>query len=149
MRRNHLELYVHLVWATWDRMPLIGPGIERETYRLIESEARKVGCKVLALNGTQDHVHHVISLPATVTIADVVKQVKGVSSKFIAEAQPVGQLFKRQANYGAFTVSRWDLDRVIGYVEGQKAHHNAGEVVEDWERAVDLIDGAGPRGPGD
>lgn len=46
MRRNKLALYVHLNWATWDRLPLITPDIERRLYRNIESEARKMGCTV-------------------------------------------------------------------------------------------------------
>jgi hypothetical protein len=40
MRRNKLALFLHLVWATWDRLPLITPDIERRLYRNIESEAR-------------------------------------------------------------------------------------------------------------
>jgi len=50
MRRNKLALFLHLVWATWDRLPLITPDIERRLYRNIESEAQKQGCTVLALN---------------------------------------------------------------------------------------------------
>lgn len=85
MRRNKLALYIHLVWATWDRLPLITPEIERRLHRNIESEARKQGCDVLAINGVQDHIHLLVTLPATITIANLVKQVKGVSSHFVNE----------------------------------------------------------------
>ena len=56
MRHNKLALYVHLVWTTWDRLPLISPEIERGLHHRLESEARRLGCKVLTLNGTEDHV---------------------------------------------------------------------------------------------
>jgi REP element-mobilizing transposase RayT len=106
MRRNKLALFLHLVWATWDRLPLITPDIERRLYRNIESEARKQGCIVLALNGTEDHVHLLVIFPTTITIADLLKHVKGVSSRFVNETLRPSAQFKWQGSYGAFTVSR-------------------------------------------
>jgi REP element-mobilizing transposase RayT len=123
MRRNMLRLYLHLVWATWDRLPMIGPGIERRLYRNIESEARGMGCTVLALNGMPDHVHLFVSFPTTIAIANLVKQVKGVSSNFVNDTLKPDVQFKWQGSYGAFTVSRWDVDKIANYVRKQKEHH--------------------------
>ena len=146
MRRNKLALYLHLVWATWDRLPLITSSIERRLYRNIENEARKMGCTVLALNGTLDHVHLVISFPATVTIANLVKQVKGVSSHFVNETlQPEAQ-FKWQGGYGAFTVSRWDLPKIVRYVKRQKEHHAADDLWSELEEAFEVVE-AGQQEP--
>jgi putative transposase len=140
MRRNKLALYLHLVWATWDRLPLITADIERRLHRNIESEAQKQGCTVLALNGTEDHVHLLVSFPTTITIADLVKQVKGVSSHFVNETlQPASQ-FKWQGSYGAFTVSRWDVDKIIEYIKRQKEHHASGELVQEFEETFEEIE---------
>jgi REP element-mobilizing transposase RayT len=62
VRRNKLALFLHLVWATWDRLPLIDPALERRLHRMMASLAQDQGCKVLALNGMPDHVHIVVSL---------------------------------------------------------------------------------------
>ena len=140
MRRNKLALYLHLVWATWDRLLLITPDIERRLHRNIESETQKQGCTVLALNGTEDHVHLLVSFPTTNTIADLVKQVKGVSSHVVNETlQPASQ-FKWQGSYGAFTVSRWDVDKIIEYIKRQKEHHTTGELVQEFEEAFEEIE---------
>ncbi len=139
MRRNKLALYLHLVWATWDRLPLVTSEIERRLYRNIESETQDMGCTVLALNGMPDHVHLVVSFPTTVTIADLVKQVKGVSSHFVNDALKPETQFKWQGSYGAFSVSRWDLDKIIGYVKRQKEHHRAGELFPEWEEAFEEV----------
>ena len=133
MRRNKLAIYVHLVWATWDRLPLITPDIKRRLYRCIEGEARDKGCTVLALNGTEEHVHLVISLPTTVTIAELVKQVKGVSSHLANAGTAHRAQFKWQGYYGAFTISRWDLDRIVRYVQRQSEHHARGDLQPEWE----------------
>jgi REP element-mobilizing transposase RayT len=137
MRRNKLRLYLHLVWATWDRLPLITPEIERPLYRCIQKEARDIGCKVLALNGIEDHVHLVVSFPATITIADLLKQVKGVSSRFVNDQLSPETQFKWQGSYGAFTVSRWDLTKVTQYVKRQKEHHAARELWPEWEETFE------------
>jgi putative transposase len=139
MRRNKLALFLHLVWATWDRLPLITPDIERRLYRNIESEARKQGCTVLALNGTEDHVHLLVIFPTTITIADVLKHVKGVSSRFVNETLRPSAQFKWQGSYGAFTVSRWDVARIKEYIKRQKEHHRSGELVPEFEETFEEI----------
>jgi putative transposase len=139
MRRNKLALYLHLVWATWDRLPLITADIQRRLHRNIESEAGGMGCTVLALNGTLDHVHIVVSFPTTVTIANLVKQVKGVSSHFVNETLRPEAQFKWQGGYGAFTVSRWDLLKIIRYVKRQKEHHAEDDLWLELEESFEEV----------
>jgi REP element-mobilizing transposase RayT len=133
MRRNKLALYLHVVWATWDRLPLINPEIERRLLRNIESEAQGLGCSVLAINGTEDHVHVLLAIPTTVSIADLVKQMKGVSSHFVNAELDLEYQFKWQGSYGAFTVSRWDVEKIKQYVSRQKEHHAIGELMPEFE----------------
>jgi putative transposase len=140
MRRNKLSLYLHLIWATWERLPIITPEIERRLFRNIESEAQKQGCIVLALNGMPDHVHLLVKIPSTITIADLVKQVKGVSSHFVNETLRPTQFFKWQGNYGAFTVSRWDAEKIVGYINRQKEHHGTTDTISEFEEAFENVD---------
>jgi len=140
MRRNKLALYLHLVWATWDRLPLIKPEIERRLLRNIESEAQGLGCKVLAINSTEDHVHVLLALPTTIAIANLVKQMKGVSSHFVNDEFNLEYQFKWQGSYGAFTVSRWDVDRIKQYVKCQKEHHAMGELLQEFEEVFEEIE---------
>lgn len=133
MRHNKLALYVHLIWTTWDRMPLIDERWEGDLYRVIEDETRTHGCKVLAMGGISDHVHLLIEMPATVVLAEVVKQIKGVSSHTANERLMTQGSFKWQASYAAFTVSRWDVARVKGYIKKQKEHHYAGSTLPQLE----------------
>jgi putative transposase len=79
--RNRLSLYVHLVWATWDRLPMIGSGLERVIQRVVVPEAQEMGCAVLAIGGVEDRMHLLVTLPATGTVAALVKQMKGESSR--------------------------------------------------------------------
>ena len=136
--RKKISLYVHLIWRTWDSLPLITQDIENRLYRSIHTEANKAGCTVLALNGDLDHVHLLVSLPTTITIATLMKQIKGVSSHFVNEVLAPADYFKWQGGYGAFTVSRWDLDKISNYIKGQKEHHQTDSLWQELEEAVEF-----------
>jgi len=139
MRRNKLALFVHLVWSTWDRLPMIDQAIERRLLREIESEAIKMRCIVLALNSMPDHVHIVLVMPSIVTIADLAKQLKGASSHFVNEVLRPEMPFKWQGSYGAFTVSRWDVDKIVTYVRNQKEHHADETLLPEWEETFEEV----------
>ncbi len=133
MHRDVLALYVHLVWATWDRLPLITPTIERSLHRVIASEAQKMGCIVLALNSVPDHLHLLGRIPSTLAVATPIKQLKGVSSHFINHTLKPDPPFKWQGFYGAFSVSRRDVERMVAYIQRQKEHHPLGTLLAELE----------------
>jgi putative transposase len=140
MRRNRAVLFVHLVWRTWDRLPLIRPEIERELFRLLSSEAERMKCTVIAINGTEDHVHVLARIPTSHSVADIVKQLKGVTSHWVNAKQPGAIPFKWQGHYGVFTVSRWDVDKIAQYIHNQKEHHATGNFVDDLEQTDEEVD---------
>jgi len=134
MRRNKLALFVHLVWATWDRLPLLTPDIERRVHRNIEAEAQGLGCAVLALNGMPDHVHMVLRYPAKVSVARLAQQIKGVSSHFVSGELQAGLGFHWQERYGAFSLSRSHVEKVVAYVKNQKRRHAEQDLRDYAER---------------
>ncbi|MBV9470626.1 MAG: IS200/IS605 family transposase [Abitibacteriaceae bacterium] len=133
MRRSKAEVYLHLVWSTAHRKQWLTPEIEREVHRCIQHEACRLGCVVLGLNGMPDHVHLVVQVPTTVSIAHLVKQIKGVSSTFINDHLEVEELFRWQEHYAVFSLSRSHLNRVVAYVKHQKQQHAVGRVWAAWE----------------
>ena len=131
------ELYIHLVWTTWKRSNLIEPEFERRLYRYIASVSQNMGCKILAINGTTDHVHVLVKMPPSISVSEVVHRIKGASSRFVNDEIRPDYYFKWQAKYGAFSVSKRDLPRVTAYIKRQKIHHSAGDVVEEMEYVLD------------
>lgn len=133
MSKKCVSVYLHLVWGTWDRMMWIGPAIERRIYRMIVSATRNLGCTPLAINGMPDHVHLLIKYPTTVTIAEIVKRAKGTSSRLINKYELISDHFQWGKGYGVFSISRWDTDKIVNYIQGQKGHHQRGYLIEDLE----------------
>jgi REP element-mobilizing transposase RayT len=75
-----------------------------------------------------DHVHLFVRFPATVSVADFVKEVKGSSSHLITQHINIGEFFKWQGSYAAFTVSEKDIPRIKSYLQHQKEHHENNQV---------------------
>ncbi len=128
-------LYVHYVWATWDRQPLITPLIERAIHACVGAKCVELRCEALRIGGVEDHIHVIVRLHASVAVAELVKGMKGASSHLINHEVAPGDGFKWQGSYGAFTVSPHDVGRVCDYVESQKEHHASGTLLDDWERS--------------
>ena len=131
MRESMTYLYAHFVWATWDRLPLLVGERKAEVYRLIKAECRRMKADVIAIGGIEDHMHLLIDYPATITVADVAKRVKG-SSSYITQCNQ-GDFFQWQGAYAAFTVSRRELTIVRNYIENQERHHRQGTTLNEYE----------------
>ncbi|HEU0297942.1 MAG TPA: IS200/IS605 family transposase [Longimicrobium sp.] len=136
MRHPRARLYVHLVWATWDRAPLITPEIRERVYPMMQHHASDLRAEVIAIGGIEDHVHVLTRFPTTLTIADLVGRMKGASS-YLA-AQVMGQTFKWQGAYGAFTISQRSVERVRAYVLNQEAHHRDGTTLPALEATSEV-----------
>jgi REP element-mobilizing transposase RayT len=124
MRHPKARLYVHLVWATWDRAPLITPAIRDRIYPMMQHHASQMCAQIIAIGGIEDHVHVLTRYPPTLAVSDLVGRMKGASS-YLA-AQVMGETFKWQGAYGAFTLSQSGLERARNYVLNQEAHHRDG-----------------------
>jgi putative transposase len=72
------------------------------------------------VGGTGDHVHILCNLSRTQTVAKVIGEAKRNSSKW---AKTKGPDFSWQNGYGAFSVSRSQVDQVREYIAKQEEHH--------------------------
>lgn len=122
-----------MVWATRLREPLLTGTLEKLAHQVIRSEARDLGCTVLAIGSMPDHLHLLVRVPGRVSAAELAKQVKGSSSHALNEALPDGEGFRWQEGYGAFSVSRSHVRQVAAYVERQRERHASGKVWPEWE----------------
>ncbi len=80
-----------------------------------------------------------VSIPATISIAELVKQLKGISSHFVNKSLSLDMQFKWQGSYGAFTVSRWDTAKLITYINRQKEHHTSNTQIPEYEQTFEEV----------
>ena len=109
--------------------------IERTVHHCITAEAERLGCQVFAINGMPDHVHVVLDFSATTSIANLVKQMKGVSSSLAREVLGNATVFRWADGYAVFSLSRAHRDSAVAYVQNQKRHHADASTRPAWEEA--------------
>ena len=134
MRHPWTQLYVHLVWSTWKRAPLITPDLRQRVYAVIQHQASAMGADVIAIGGIEDHVHVLVRFPATIALTALVQRLKGASSHFVTHVMKPPQAFKWQGGYGAFTLTKRAVPHVREYVLNQEAHHRDGTLYRELER---------------
>jgi len=125
MKRSKIVLPVHLVWTTKYRQPWIDSDVEERLYRAIVSEVQAQKAQLLSIGGMPDHVHLAVLLPATVTVAAFMKQIKGASSRLVTTELLPGRDTRWQEGYGAFAFHIGLTERVVAYIQNQKEHHAA------------------------
>ncbi len=136
MPSTHTSLHYHLVFSTKERAPIIHPDIRDRVHAYLGGVIRGIGGTPLEVGGVADHVHLVIGLKPTHVLADVMRALKGDSSKWIHAELRVRD-FAWQEGYGAFTVSKSGVERVREYVRNQEEHHRKRTFREEY---LDLLE---------
>lgn len=82
-----------------------------------------------------DHIHWLCTLPRTITIADLVKNVKISSS--IKFKELIHRDFEWQKGYGTFSVSQSKLKNVEKYIQNQRQHHQKTDFQAEYRRFLE------------
>jgi len=120
---SYVSSYFHCIFSTKERRRLIMPELRERLWPFLGGIARQNKMKAIEIGGVEDHVHLLLSVPSTLSIAKALQLIKGGSSKWIHETFPEQRLFAWQEEYGAFSVSVSQLDKTIAYIKGQEEHH--------------------------
>ena len=120
---SYVKIWIHAVWTTKYKKPLLNREIRNDVFRHIKDQANKKGIYVDFINGHVDHVHCLISLNANQCVADVLEQVKGESSHWVNQKGFIKEKFVWQRKYYAVSISRLHMERVRDYIRNQEAHH--------------------------
>lgn len=134
----YLKIWVHLVWATKDRQPLIQSAWKLDLYAHIRDNARQKGMYLDFINGYSEHVHALLSLNAEQTLAKTMQLIKGESSHWVNQQRLVRGHFAWQEEYFAVSLGESQIDRVREYIKNQEEHHRMRSFAEEWQRMMTI-----------
>jgi REP element-mobilizing transposase RayT len=120
---SYVSSYHHCVFSTKERRPLIKPELRDRLWPFLGGIARQNKMKAIEVGGVEDHVHILLSIPATMSISKAMQLIKGGSSKWVHETFPEHREFAWQEKYGAFSVSESRVESDVEYIRGQEEHH--------------------------
>lgn len=145
---SHISLYVHLVWGTRNREPLLTKPARQNLFNHIRENAKAKNIFIDHINGHIDHVHCLVSLNADQSIAEVAKLLKGESSYWANNKS--GNLFKHKIywsqEYYAASIGLSGVDSVRKYIQNQEEHHRHKTFTEEcadfmrvygWQKYLD------------
>jgi putative transposase len=123
MATSLVKVLVHVVFSTRKRTPFIDAALQADLYPYLAAILRERGATLIALGGMPDHVHILLRLKADQKLADIVRAIKAISSKWIHERPESIPDFAWQEGYAAFSVSVSQEAVVKSYILNQEAHH--------------------------
>ena len=130
---SHVRIYVHLVFGTHKREHHLNKNVRRQLFSHLLQRAEEIKLPVVKMNIQPEHVHILFILPSDRTMAQIAKDLKGESSRWINQNQWLPAKFYWQRGYGAFSVSQSQLNRVKYYIQNQDAHHTRKTYAQEYE----------------
>jgi putative transposase len=139
MSSTFLSLHYHLVFGTKNRQALIAPEWKDDLHGYMGGTIAGLGGVAECVGGVGDHVHLLVRLRATHTLADVLRELKKASSVWVHDEVGLAD-FEWQNGYGAFTVGATGCLRVANYIKNQEAHHRTKSFREEF---IEMLERAG------
>ena len=136
----YTRIWLHLIWSTKQRQPLLADSFRNQIFQHIRENAKTKNLYVDHINGTSDHVHLLISLPAHISLSEWVRLIKGESSRWINLQGWLHGKFAWQEEYIAISYHESELGNVRNYIRNQEEHHRLQTFQEEYQRFLEKYD---------
>jgi REP element-mobilizing transposase RayT len=123
MANTFSQIYMHLIFVVDGRLSMIQTDWESDLYAYISGIITNKNQKLITINGTQNHIHLLVSIRTDCCTSNLVRIIKSNSSKYVNEQKWSSGKFKWQDGYGVFSVSHSQIGKVVKYINNQKEHH--------------------------
>ena len=124
MPQSHAQVWLHLVFSTKSRRPFLDSiEFRNEMFRMLAFHVKEQQCVSASVGGHVDHVHLLVGMSRTITIAKLVEKVKTETSSWAKKIANGTWKFEWQSGYGVFSVSHSNVEAVDKYIRDQDTHH--------------------------
>lgn len=132
MPQSLANLYVHLIFSTKDRYPFLAEEVRPDVHAYMATVLANLNSPAVLINSMPDHVHVLFNMGRTVSLAQVVEDVKKSSSRWMKTQGSGFTKFSWQAGYGAFSVSESNTPKVANYIRNQEEHHRVKSFQDEY-----------------
>ncbi len=134
---SYSRVWLHLVWATLERRPLLPRPVAAELSKYLSHYASAKGIYMKINYVNADHVHTLVDLPTGMTIEEIMQLLKGSSSHWLNEGSLLTGKFAWGRGYGAFSVSHSGVGQVASYISRQEEHHQKRSFSQELRQLVE------------
>ena len=133
---TYTQILYQLVFGTKNHEQTLKKENRQELFKYIWGILKNKKCHLYQINGVENHLHILTHLHPSVALADLIKDIKLASSKYIKEKDIFPYFKGWQNGYGAFTYSQESKDSLIKYIKNQEIHHKKKTFKEEY---IDLL----------
>jgi REP element-mobilizing transposase RayT len=137
MPQSLSKLYVHLVFSTKNRDPLILASERENLHAYLAGALNNLESQAIMVGGTTDHVHALFRLSKNLSLAKIVEEIKTTSSKWLKTQGQAFANFHWQSGYAGFSVSPSNADQVVTYIKQQEEHHRVVSFQEEYRKLLE------------
>ena len=134
MGSTFTQLYIHVVFSVKRRERLISKQWKEELYKYISGIITNKKQVLYIINGDMDHVHILLGISPDISISELVKEIKRSSSLFVNEKRLAVGRFSWQEGFGAFSIGKSEISRIVQYIKDQEVHHHRTSFTEEYEK---------------
>lgn len=134
-----VRIFVHVVWSTKHRRPVLDRVADAELERICAEKAREGGGSVVAFGSAHDPVHLILRLASGTALGDLVGPMKGASSRLLDQLPPIRGRLKWQSGYWGDSIHPDILPAASRYVTNQRTRHLGAHPPERWELATNQV----------
>jgi putative transposase len=141
MPQSLSKVYLHAVFSTKNREPLLDSNWRDELFNVLGGAANNLGCQSMIVGGIADHVHMLFQLGRSISISDAIGKIKSTSSLWINQTRGSSTPFHWQGGYAVFSVSHSNVETVREYIRRQPKHHEKQlfqDELREWLRRYEI-----------
>ena len=135
---SYVQSLYHIVICTKHRAMTIKHANKDNLYRYIWGVVNNNKCKLITINGIENHIHLLVDLHSQVSISDLVRDIKRASSHYAKQSELFPLFDGWSAEYAAFSSSYSMKERIIKYINNQETHHGKETFESEHKRLVSL-----------
>lgn len=132
MPQSLARVYIHSVFSTKHRLPILRDDVRESLHRYAATVLQNIECPPVLINSVEDHIHILHELGRTISVSDAIQEVKTSTSRWLKSQSARLSDFAWQSGYGAFSVSCSNVDAVRAYIADQRGHHRTSTFQEEF-----------------
>lgn len=132
MADTYTQFNMHVIFSVKHRDNFLSDKIRPELFKYIHGIINNKNHFSLAVNGYKDHVHLFFEYNPSLSVSDLIRDVKTASGKWMNDKKVVPGKFSWQEGFGGFSYSKSQRDHVIKYIMSQEDHHKTKTFREEY-----------------
>jgi len=139
MSQSLSQIYLHVVFSTKNRARFLQDRTLRDRlHAYLAGACHNLKSPSIIVGGVEDHVHVLCRLAKTLSVSELVQELKRESSKWLKEQSSDLAAFYWQSGYGAFSISPGHVEALTAYIKNQEEHHRKESFQDEFRRLLRL-----------